>query len=136
MFLPSVGQVWMQLNGVDVWLATVLLEVRIMKDLDEECCELTEVILESHMTSRAILCIHTLKKCWTHSHCVNGYTEQLILIMVAVFMQDVDANTRRDITLKCLILKMGESVEDQIKQFLVRHDYCPSRFDKSITFLI
>jgi len=49
---------------------------------------------------------------------------QLTLIIVTVFMQDTDTTTKREIALKCLILNMGESVEDLIKEFLVRQDYC------------
>ncbi|KAJ3603400.1 hypothetical protein NHX12_031142 [Muraenolepis orangiensis] len=53
-----------------------------------------------------------------HLHRLNGRTEQFILIIVTVFMQDTDTTTKREIALKCLILNVGESVEDLIKEFL------------------
>lgn len=37
-----------------------------------------------------------------------------------LLMQDTDIATKRVIALKCLILNMGEAVEDLIKDFLVR----------------
>ena len=38
-------------------------------------------------------------------------------------LQDTDTATKREIVLKCLVLNMGEAVEDLIKDFLVRQGY-------------
>ena len=45
-------------------------------------------------------------------------------LMLTVLIQDTDIATKREIALKFLILNIGESVEDLIKDFLVRRDYC------------
>ena len=55
---------------------------------------------------------------------MNGWTEQVLLIIVTVFMQDTDIGTRREIALKCLIINMRESMDDLVQEFLVRQDYC------------
>ena len=69
-------------------------------------------------------CRKGMYRCFVNSHWLNGWTEQVLLIIVTVFMQDTDIGTRREIALKCLIINMRESMDDLVQEFLVRQDYC------------
>ncbi|KAK5916054.1 hypothetical protein CesoFtcFv8_001591 [Champsocephalus esox] len=66
-----------------------------MQKLDEKCSELIQVVRKKGGAIRE--------------------TTKLLTIVET----DTDTTTKREIALKCLILNMGESVEDLIKEFLV-----------------
>ncbi|KAI9541108.1 hypothetical protein NQZ68_034213 [Dissostichus eleginoides] len=76
-------------------VTTIPLEARFMQKLHEKCSERIQVVRKK-----------------------GGAIREKTKLMPIV-ETDTDTTTKREIALKCLILNMGESVEDLIKEFLV-----------------
>ncbi|KAK5883477.1 hypothetical protein CesoFtcFv8_019804 [Champsocephalus esox] len=84
-----------EVNEEFIRVTTIPLEARFMQKLDEKCSELIQVVRKK-----------------------GGALREKTKLLPFV-ETDTDTTTKREIALKCLILNMGESVEDLIKEFLV-----------------
>ncbi|XP_052459822.1 uncharacterized protein LOC128018377 isoform X2 [Carassius gibelio] len=84
-----------EVNAEFLRVTTIPLEARFMQNLDEKCTEMIKVIRK------------------------KGGAIREKTRLLPVVEKDTDTATKREIALKCLILNMGEAVEDLIKDFLV-----------------
>ncbi|XP_056444323.1 uncharacterized protein LOC130380918 [Gadus chalcogrammus] len=84
-----------EVNAEFLRVSTIPLEARFMQKLDEKCSELIQIVRKK-----------------------GGAIREKTNLLPTV-QEDTDIATKREIALKCLILNMGEAVEDLIKDFLV-----------------